>query len=89
MVLALTTFNRGSYATNSPGVQRKALILLWTKKVCFELGLQGISLETKERAWLSRLNKVYTKKQGGGKNNDVIRKDRSISLESSDVCTCM
>lgn len=54
---------------STPGIQRKAVRLLWTKKVWFELGLEGTSLETKGRAWFSRLNKVHTKKQVGWKNN--------------------
>lgn len=89
MVLALTTVNRGSCATQHSWCTEESTNFAMDKKVCFELGLQGILLETKERAWLSRLNKVHTKKHGGRENNDVIRKDRSISLEISDVCTCM
>lgn len=46
--------------------------------MCFELGLEGISLKTKGRACFSRLNKVLTKKQVGRKNNNVIRKDSSF-----------
>lgn len=66
--------------------EERALILLWTEKVCFELGLERISLETRERAGLYRTNKVYTHKEVGEKNHGVFRKDSSISLVSRGVC---